>query len=170
LKINPARGANGGLIVSGHRIDMFTRNTTVGHVRVGRIDVDMIEQILLHESPIRVNALRRHRVVFVKIEGDDPAKTESVFAVHPNQFPVHANRRGAGREAEHGMRTSGASLGDDVGNSAGDRAGKCLVAVEHHSRNLLEAGRGVEHMVNLLLIGDDGAPSHNSFSVKSGFT
>ena len=78
-----------------------------------------------------------------------PRKLEPLFAVHPDQLAVDADRRGAGGEAEDRLGAGGAPGGDDVRDPAGDGAGERLVALENDGRDLLESGGGIGHGGNL---------------------
>ena len=65
-------------------------------------NVDVVEERLVHPAVVAVRVVRRHRVVFVEVERDDPREIEPGFLVQADQFAVEADRRRAGRQPEHG--------------------------------------------------------------------
>ena len=72
-------------------------------MNVCRIDIDEVEQVLPHEADVALQLVGLHRIVFVEVERDDVAKRESLFAVHPHQFVVDADRRAAGGQTQHAI-------------------------------------------------------------------
>ncbi len=84
----------------------------VGHVRVARVDVDVIEEVLLHEVAIAVRVGGTEAHVLVEVEGDDARKIEPFLAVHADQLGIRAQRRAAGGQSEH----AGGLLADQFGH------------------------------------------------------
>ena len=84
-----------------------------------------------------MDVVRRHRVVLVEIERHDVPEAQSLFLVHPDQLPVHTDRRRAGGEAEHGACARRVLLADQRRDARRDDVGDVLVLVEHERRDAL---------------------------------
>jgi hypothetical protein len=142
LEVDPAGRADGGLVALGRRRDLLARPGPVGDVGVGGRDVDVVEEVLLHEAPVAVEARRRHRVVLVEVEGHDAREAEALLAVEPDELAVDADRGGAGGEPQDGASPGGAAFADDRGDAAADGARERLVRVVDDDGDALEALEG----------------------------
>ena len=80
----------------------------------------MVEERLLHPAAVAVRVVRRHREVFVEVEGDDAREVEARFLVQADQLAVQADRRRAGRQAEHGGPAGRVVLADQALDHQGD--------------------------------------------------
>ncbi len=63
-----------------------------GNVHVLRRNVDVPEQILVHEVVVALRIARRQPHVLVQIEGRDLGKIEPLFSVHANRVPDRTPR------------------------------------------------------------------------------
>jgi hypothetical protein len=60
----------------------------------------MIEQLFIHESPIRVRRIAGHRIIFIEVECDDVREIQAVFAVEFDEFRMSFSMiKAAWREA-----------------------------------------------------------------------
>lgn len=111
--------------------DALGGHGAVQQVHLRLRDVDLREEVRPHEPVVRVRTVRRHREVLVEIERLDLGEAQPLLAVHPDELPVDADRRGAGREAEHGAPTLGVRPADRGGDALGDFARERAVVLEH---------------------------------------
>ena len=77
-----------------------------------------------------MNTLRRHRPVFVEIEGDHIREAERLVAMQPNQFAIDADRCGAGGKSQHEFAVIGGAFSNEIGDASGDDARNGLVVVD----------------------------------------
>lgn len=68
------------------------RRRAVGNMDSSFVDVHQTEQMLMHESMVRLQRLRVHRVVLIEIKCCYVPEGEPLLRVHPHKFPVHAHR------------------------------------------------------------------------------
>jgi len=76
----------------------------VEDVRVLQLDVDLLEQVLVHEVAVALLVRRREPVVFVKVPALDFLVRDLLRLDGLRHLVVHQDGRRAGREAEHGLR------------------------------------------------------------------
>ena len=81
--------------------DLLHGNGAVRNMHVLGLDVDMIEEMLLHKPHVALQVFRLHRIVFVQIESHDVGKRQTFFFVHPDQFGIDAGRCGPCCQAQH---------------------------------------------------------------------
>ena len=137
-----AAGVGDRLLVGGARGgDPRLRQTPVGEVHVLGTNVDVVEEMLLHEAAVALMARRIDRPVLVEIEGDDVREGEAILAMHANEFLVERGRRGAGREAEHAGAMLRGSRSDERGDLGGERPRRAACVAMDLDGHLLE-GRG----------------------------
>jgi hypothetical protein len=105
-------------------IQVVAGDGAVGDVDVLRGNVDVLEEVLPHETDVAVGAVRLHGVVLVQVEGHDPGD---------------ADGGGSGRQAQDGMTPLGVPLPDDGGDAAGHGPGHVLVAVHDDHRDVLQS-------------------------------
>ena len=55
---------------------------------VSRGDIEMTEEIFLHEEPVGLQMIRAEAFVFVEIEGDDRTEAQAFFAMQADQLRV----------------------------------------------------------------------------------
>ena len=106
------------------RRDFLARQIAARNVDVLRLDVDVPEEIHLHEAVVALQCVRRNRVVFVEIERHHLRKIEA-FAVQFDQLTVHAFGRRTRGKPEHRV----GFLFYYFGQSARDRLGQRRVIV-----------------------------------------
>ena len=78
------------------------------------VDVDMIEQVCVHEVTIALIILRGESFVLVQVYAGDVCEIEVAFVVPLNQLFVSADRGRSGCKAEHCVRFHDHLRGDDV--------------------------------------------------------
>ena len=54
-------------------------------------NIDVIEQMLVHEANIALQFEGLHGIVFVKVERQDVFERQPFFSMHPDQFGINAN-------------------------------------------------------------------------------
>ncbi len=122
------------------RLHVLGRDVAAGDVDVLLADVDVVEEVLAHEPVVALQAVRRHRVVLVEVERDDVREVEPVVAVEADEAAVDADRRRAGREAEHELLPERAALDGHVGDAARDLRGEVCGRLEDEHRQALALG------------------------------
>jgi hypothetical protein len=109
LQINAAGGADLFFVAFAHGRDVFRR--AVRHMDVFCRQVQMPEQMLVHEAVVGLRVRRRNANVFIEVERGDFAPVQ--FQLH--QFAIEQQRRATGGQAQHGVRF----FPDQPGNHAG---------------------------------------------------
>ena len=107
--------------------DTVVTGTLGGSVQIGavrqvglcRVDVDLAEQVLIHEIPVALGMLFGQAAVLVQIDGGDLREIEVALVVPLHQLGVGAHRGAAGRQTQHTVRFHDDLCGDDVGRFAG---------------------------------------------------
>ena len=66
---------------------------------LARIDIDQVEQVLLHEPHIALQLVRLHRKILIQIESHHIGERQALFSMQADQFVVDPDRRGSGRQA-----------------------------------------------------------------------
>ena len=121
LQVDPARAANRALVA-------FALGRDVSHRAVQKMDpprreIDVVEQMPLHEGAIAARIATVEAEELVEVEGRGAAKTRAAGAVPARDFVIQRNRRAAGRQAEHQTRVVAKRRGDGgrqrVGGSTG---------------------------------------------------
>ena len=135
LEIDAAGVGDRALVVATVSLDLVAWNVAAGDVHVLPGDVHVVEEVLPHEPVVAVQALGRHRVVLVEVEGHDVGEIETCLAMQADQLAIDANRRGAGRKPQHRALPGIAAAADDLGHAPGDPAGDVVVRLGHDDRN-----------------------------------
>ena len=125
-------------------VHLLDRQRAIGHVPVAGRDVDQVEQVLAHEADVALQLVRLHRVVFVEVERDDVRERQPFFAVQPHQLVVDADRRAAGRQAQHAIPPLGRPLANQIGNLSGHRLVGLRRMRKHTKRDVLALRQRVE--------------------------
>src|SRR5690606_17349885 len=83
--------------------DFITRHGAAWYVHLLFRDVDVAEELLIHEPVVALAVLPVDGVILVEIERDDVPEAQPFLAVHADKLPVNADRGGPGGQAEHGV-------------------------------------------------------------------
>src|SRR5438128_12071727 len=83
----------------------------------------MLEQMLLHKLAIALRMRRSQADILIEIEGRHPRKIEPFFAMASDELAIQAQRRAAGREAQHALGLLFHQTRDKVGRAPCDRLG-----------------------------------------------
>jgi hypothetical protein len=126
LQVDAAGPREGPLVGVAKRADVIRPEGAVRDVNVGRVDVDVAEQELVHEAAVALQRRRLHGVVLVEVEGDDVGKGETLPAVKSDQLAVDGHRRRSRGQAQHALPPSLGAVTDELGDLAGQR-GACRV-------------------------------------------
>ena len=137
LEVDAAGSNDCALVGSAGSVDFGARRRATEQMHIRGIDIDVREKVLPHESMVRVNAFRRHRPVFIEIEGDNIGEAESLVAMQSYQFTINADRCGAGGKAQHKFAAIGRALANEVGDASRDNARNGLVVVDDDGRDPL---------------------------------
>ncbi|PNW61404.1 UNVERIFIED_CONTAM: hypothetical protein BEN50_25900 [Euhalothece sp. KZN 001] len=132
--------------------DFLGGQRAVGNVHVLRIDVDVVEEMLVHEPDVALQLVRLHGEVLVEVERDHVLERQPLFLVQADELVVHAGGRGARREAQHGGAVLGGPLADELGDPPGDGEVHLLrvfvnvrfdpLSADHLEHGALSAGKG----------------------------
>ena len=84
----------------------FAFGLKVGSVAVEDVyvtlrDVDMVEEVIVHERVVAFGMVFRNADVFVHVEGDHVLEGDFAVAHHADEFGICAERGGACGKAEH---------------------------------------------------------------------
>ena len=74
---------------------------TVGHMRVVKVDVDVIEEVLTHEVVIALGIVVRKAAILVQVVGADLGKVDVALLVPSSELLVGTDRGGAGGKTQH---------------------------------------------------------------------
>jgi hypothetical protein len=85
-------------------MDLEIERPAIGHVGAFGVDIDVVEQVLLHEGPVALRMSGAQADVFVQIEGRYLREVEPFFLVQPDQLAVGAQRAAACRQPQHALR------------------------------------------------------------------
>ena len=98
-QVNAARFNNFTFVFAALACDVI--GVTIEQVNVLGFDVDMLEQVLVHESVITLRVITCKINVLIHIEGFHVAETHAAFTVKFDQLPVRAQRGASGGKAQH---------------------------------------------------------------------
>ena len=91
----------GDLVLIIHALFHGVLSHAVQHVDVVRGNVDVVEEIVVHEIPVALFVLTRQSHVFVHVERDNIAEGHLARLVHLNEFLIDADRRGSCGKAQN---------------------------------------------------------------------
>ncbi len=98
-----------GFVVFGHAVQ---------DVDVFRLDIDMFEKAFFHEKVVAFVVFRRQADIFVHIESDDIFKRDFSRLILADEFAIHTERRGSGRQSQDKgffrRRTEAVNFVDDI--------------------------------------------------------
>ena len=115
-----ATGVADGLFVGAAVALVIARDGAVRNMNVGRGNIYVSEEILLHEVMETLGVSGREAQVLVQIESDDLGKIERFLAMQTYQLFVHSDRGAAGRQAEAQRWVPTDGVGDDSGGFAAE--------------------------------------------------
>ena len=75
-----------------------------------RLDVYVLEEVLIHEVPVALVIRAVQADVLVKVEALGPGKGHFPRRAEPGELGVQAQRRGARGQAEYGLRLAAEQL------------------------------------------------------------
>ena len=105
---------------------------------IGEINVNVVEQMFVHEPAITLKRLRLHRPVLIEVEGHDVLEGKPFRPVHSDQFSVDLRRRRAGRESEDAASTARLPSANEGRNFLRNRNADVRGSTEHDGLNLLD--------------------------------
>ena len=91
-----------------------------GNVGVGHVDIDVVEQLIVHEIAIAALMGAFQTDVLVQIVGTNLGKINKAFAVQADELLIGRNRRGTGGKTDHGVGLAGNFRGKNHGSRLGD--------------------------------------------------
>ena len=86
-----------------------------GHVRARRVDVYVVEQVLLHEVAVALVMLRVEAAVLVQVEGGRVGEADPAFGAVLHEVGVQADGGRAGGQAQDAVGLRGKAARDHVG-------------------------------------------------------
>lgn len=101
LQIKTTAGLNLVLISLAVGFDVLLCNCAAGKIDVLGGNVDVVEQVGVHEVPVGLNVLTGQTVVFVKVEGSYILEGKTLFLVQTNQLCIETKRGSAGGQTKH---------------------------------------------------------------------
>ena len=109
-------GGGNGTLVS-RALDFEVGRNAIRDVRVRRLDVDVCEEVSLHEREVASRMIARDADVFIEIERHDVAKTVVLARACRLDARVHSEWRVAGRETEDDFRIGADRIEQDRGGA-----------------------------------------------------
>ena len=91
----------------------------VRQVGLGRVDIHLAEQVLVHEIPVALGVLLGQAAVLIQIDSSDLGEIQIAFVVPVHQLGISAHRGAAGGKTQYTVRLHDDLCGDDVGRFAG---------------------------------------------------
>ncbi len=119
LEVDSAGGGDGGFVLLAEGGDGFGGEGAVGDVDVLARDIDVVEEVFVHETVVALELAGVHGEVFVEVEGDDVLEGEIFFLVEADEFGVDGDGGGSGGEAEDGGLVFCGALADEGGDFCG---------------------------------------------------
>jgi len=101
LQVNAARLSDCPLVALAPAKDLRALHRAIGDVHVSGRNVDVAEQLLVHEPPVAFGVRAGQPVVLVEVERDHVLEAQSLLPVPADQLAIKAHRSGPGRKAEH---------------------------------------------------------------------
>ena len=117
LQIDPATFDDPLLVPLAERLVIIGRSG--GDVDVLLGDVDVLEQILVHEVVVALRMPLRQTHVLVQVEGGDLREIQALILVESHQFLIQPQRGGAGSQAQHGVRFGIEHFANESGQKGG---------------------------------------------------
>ena len=146
LQINATCVPNGLFVTSAEVCYLILRGCPIRNVNVGRIDIDVFKEMLLHEASVALQLFWTHRPVLIKIEGDGILEGERLFAVHTYQFVVHALWCRSGGQPQHGHPSLRGAFAEQCGDLCGYGAACRMTSGMHADRYAFTAGMSPVHV------------------------
>ena len=137
LDVDPAQVADLALVFLAEGRDLLASDGAAGHVGVRRVDVDVVEEVLLHEAAVALDRVGLHRPVLVEVERHDVAEAQLLLAVQAHELVVDRRGRAARRQAQHRHLPLGGPLADQGGDGGGHRLARRRAGGVDDDRDLL---------------------------------
>jgi len=102
------------------------RHRAARQVHVGRIDVDVVEEMLPHEAVIALKLMRLHWPILVEVERDHVSDRASRLSVQADEFVVDTHRRAAGGQPEHASLAAATGIRSRVLAPSGPLRTPCM--------------------------------------------
>ena len=131
LKVDASSVTDPLLEVGAVRFYLGPRHIASRDVNLLRWDVHMVEQIFVHEPVITVDALHRHRIVFIEIEGHDVGKVQPLVSVHTDEFPVNTQGCRSRGQAKDRVPVFTGPRSNQISDSTRDVPGNRIVIRKH---------------------------------------
>ncbi len=69
-----------------------------------RLDIDVLEELLLHEIAVGTGMIAGQADVFIKVKAGGTGKIQLPVPVQPYQLPIQGHRGASGGKSKHGIR------------------------------------------------------------------
>ena len=116
LQVGVAQGADQ-LVIPG-ALGVGVGGQTVGHMGLGNVDIDVVEEVGLHEVTVALVMRRGQPLVLVQIHGLDFLEAEVALLVPDSQLLVGTHGGGTGGQAQHAVGLADDLGGNEVGGPA----------------------------------------------------
>ena len=103
LQVNAPGGSHGLFITFATRKNLLHGYGPIRHVDLVGGDVDVVEQLRVHEMPVALRVVAPEAEVFIEIERHDVCETQPLLLVQSDQFPVKWHRSRTRCQTEHGL-------------------------------------------------------------------
>ena len=95
------------------------------------VEVDLFEEILMHEIMVALIVRRGESDIFVKVKRGDLGEIQPFVPLHADQFLIKAERRAAGRKSEYHV----GFLPQTVGNEPCGFLAHCVIILFHDDKH-----------------------------------
>jgi hypothetical protein len=120
LEVEAARLGDLLFVLAGVLRDLVDGEGAVGDVDVLGVDIDEVEEVLVHETVVALELFAGDGVVFVEVKSYHVSEGEIFGLVEADEFGVDADGGGAGGEAEDAGLTKNGFFANEAGDFGGD--------------------------------------------------
>jgi hypothetical protein len=124
------------------RVDLILWHDPARKVDVGCRNVDVIEQIPVHESPVALRMIAIETEVFIEVEGDDPGERQALFLMETDQFTVEGDRGAARGKTENSRAAFCGTATNQRGDFSREFADGISGGIENTKRNGIGGAHG----------------------------
>jgi hypothetical protein len=118
--------------------DVLLTPLPVGEMAIGRVDVDLVEQLLFHETIVALQRIVVDRVIFVEVKRDHILKAQLFVAVQSYQFGIQRLGRGTRGQTQDGLLSFCFLFTDQLCDLFSNRTGAFFQRSENIYRDFLE--------------------------------
>ena len=126
----------------------------LGHVGVGLVDVDMVEQVIVHEVAIALVVVAGEAHILIQIDAVDAGEVQTLLMAAAAQLLIHAHGAGAGGKAQGAI---GLGADDGLDDVCAQTAGLGVILGDDDFHGIIPIPRsgGLSMIFGASALGDD---------------